>query len=70
MAGLIDGLWTADLLGSDARDRLRQIDTPTLESVLVRCTKVAAITVSRARANTPTLAELGSARGAPPAGVP
>jgi len=61
MGALIDGLWTADLLGADARDRLRAIDRPTVERVLVRCAQVAAITVSRAGANPPTSAELGEA---------
>lgn len=61
MAALIDGLWSADLLGADARERLRAIDRPTVERVLVRCAQVAAITVSRAGANPPTRAELGEA---------
>ncbi|HEY0186558.1 MAG TPA: carbohydrate kinase [Cellulomonas sp.] len=58
MAGLIDGLWTADLLGAPARDRLRAIDAPTVERVLTRCARIAAITVSRAGANPPTTADL------------
>lgn len=61
MAGLIDGLWRADLLGAAARDRLRAIDTGTLKKVLSRCATIAAITVSRAGANPPTAAELGDA---------
>lgn len=59
MAALVDGLWGADLLGADARERLRAIDRPTVERVLVRCAVVAAITVSRAGANPPTSADLG-----------
>lgn len=61
MGALVDGLWAADLLGAAARDRLRAIDRPTVERVLVRCAQVAAITVSRAGANPPTSAELGEA---------
>ncbi|MET0435203.1 MAG: carbohydrate kinase [Cellulomonas sp.] len=61
MGALIDGLWTADLLGAAARDRLRAIDRPTVERVLVRCARVAAITVSRSGANPPTSADLGEA---------
>lgn len=61
MGALIDGLWTADLLGAAARDRLRAIDRPTVEHVLVRCARVAAITVSRSGANPPTSADLGEA---------
>lgn len=61
MGALIDGLWTADLLGADRREALRAIDRPTVERVLVRCAQVAAITVSRAGANPPTSAELGEA---------
>lgn len=61
MAALVDGLWGADLLGAGARDRLRAIDRPTVERVLVRCAAVAAITVSRAGANPPTRADLGEA---------
>lgn len=59
MAGLVDGLWTAGLLGADARDRLRAVDVATVERVLARCVAIAAITVSRAGANPPTSAELG-----------
>jgi fructokinase len=59
MSGLIDGLWTAGLLGADARDRLHAIDAATVEDVLARCVRIAAITVSRPGANPPTSAELG-----------
>jgi fructokinase len=61
MAGLIDGLWSAGLLGGDAQERLRAVDVRTLEQVLSRCVAIAAITVSRAGANPPTSAELGEA---------
>jgi fructokinase len=61
MAGLIDGLWSAGLLGADAREQLHAVDRATVERVLVRCAAIAAITVSRAGANPPTSAELGEA---------
>jgi fructokinase len=59
MSGLIDGLWSADLLGGARRADLRQVDATTLESVLARCVRIAGITVSRAGANPPRSAELG-----------
>lgn len=58
MSGLIDGLWSAGLIGADRRDALRAIDLETVQEVLVRCVRIAAITVSRAGANPPTAAEL------------
>jgi fructokinase len=61
MAGLIDGLWSAGLLGAGAREQLHAVDRATVERVLVRCAAIAAITVSRAGANPPTSAELGEA---------
>jgi fructokinase len=61
MGALIDSLWSADLLGADRREALRAIDRPTVERVLVRCARVAAITVSRPGANPPTSADLGEA---------
>ena len=68
MSGLIDGLWTAGLLGGARRAALRAIDVRTLEAVLTRCVEIAAITVSRAGANPPRLAELGEAGPGTPAG--
>jgi fructokinase len=58
MGGLIDGLWSAGLLGADRRDDLRAADDATLLRVLERCARIAAITVSRPGANPPRLAEL------------
>ncbi len=60
MAGLIDGLWRAGLLGPDARATLRTVDETTLRSVLERCAVIAAITVSRPGANPPTAAEVAA----------
>ncbi|MFF1529836.1 carbohydrate kinase [Cellulomonas sp. NPDC058312] len=58
MAGLIDGLWSAALLGADARTRIAAADRGTIEQILTRCVRIAAITVSRPGANPPTAADL------------
>ena len=60
MAGLIDGLWAAGLLGADQRAALRCISDATVREVVERCVRIAAITVSRPGADPPTRAELGS----------
>jgi fructokinase len=59
MGGLIDGLWSAGLLGAHRREALADVDAATVERVLARCVQIAAITVSRPGANPPTSAELG-----------
>lgn len=58
MAGLVDGLWSAGLLGADRRDALQDVATSTVEEVLARCARIAAITVSRRGANPPRTDEL------------
>lgn len=58
MGGLIDGLWTAGLLGGASREALGAVQEATLRTILERCARIAAITVSRAGANPPTSAEL------------
>lgn len=58
MGGLVDGLWSAGLLGAQRREALRAVDAETLTAVLTRCTRIAAITVSRPGADPPTSAEL------------
>jgi fructokinase len=58
MGGLIDGLWSAGLLGADRRAALRAAGPDVVEQVLVRCARIAAITVSRPGANPPTTADL------------
>ena len=58
MGGLIDGLWSAGLLGADRRQALADVDAATVQSVLERCARIAAITVSRSGANPPRLPEL------------
>ncbi|WP_127129719.1 carbohydrate kinase [Georgenia sp. SYP-B2076] len=57
-AGLIDGLWSAGLLGAAHREALRDIEAGTLQRVLDEASHIAAITVSRAGANPPSRAEL------------
>ncbi|NYI42291.1 carbohydrate kinase family protein [Demequina lutea] len=59
MSGLIDGLWSAELLGGHRRDALRAIDLPQVTQILQRCARIAGITVSRSGANPPTRTELG-----------
>jgi len=58
MGGLIDGLWSAGLLGGARRGELHAASDATWADVLTRCARIAAITVSRAGANPPTTAEL------------
>ncbi|WP_154795329.1 carbohydrate kinase family protein [Occultella kanbiaonis] len=58
MGGLIDGLWTAGLLGAGRRQALHAIDADTLRAVMEHAGAIAAITVSRAGANPPNRNEL------------
>jgi fructokinase len=58
MGGLIDGLWSAGLLGGERRHDLHEIDRETLTAILERCARIAAITVSRPGANPPGSTEL------------
>ena len=58
MSGLIDGLWSAGLLGAARRDALHDVSGETVEALLTRCARIAAITVSRAGANPPRADEL------------
>jgi len=58
MGGLIDGLWSAGLLGGDRRASLHSAGAEVWVEVLTRCARIAAITVSRPGANPPTRAEL------------
>lgn len=60
MSALIDGLWSADLLGAERRTALRDAPDTTWQSVLTRCADVAAVTVSRPGADPPRAAELDS----------
>lgn len=58
MGGLIDGLWTAGLLGAKRREDLASAPAAVVSAVLERCARIAAITVSRAGANPPSSEEL------------
>lgn len=58
MGALVDGLWTADLLGGDRREALRSVTPEALTRVLERCAQVASVTVSRPGADPPRAAEL------------
>lgn len=58
MAGLLDGLWSAELLGADRREQLHQIDATTAREAMAHAAQIAAIVVSRAGANPPTRSEL------------
>ncbi len=61
MAGLLDGLWDAGLLGHEARPALRRVDLDTVRRVLEHAARVAAVTVSRPGADPPRRAELAGA---------
>jgi fructokinase len=63
MSGLVDGLWSAGLLGASHRIALGGAGADVLGPVLERCARIAAITVSRPGANPPTAAELDRAAG-------
>lgn len=58
MGGLIDGLWSADLLGGERRAALHAASADAVRAVLDRCVRIAAITVSRPGANPPSAEEL------------
>lgn len=57
-SGLLDALWTADLLGASRRERLREIDPSALHAAMQWSVHNAAITVSRAGANPPRRSEV------------
>jgi fructokinase len=55
--GLLDALWTLGFLGAEQRERLREIGTGDLESVLRTAAVTSALTVARAGADLPTRAQ-------------
>jgi fructokinase len=61
MAGLLDALAAADLLGVERRDALHGITPARLEAAARRATRVAALTCARPGADPPTRAELAAA---------
>jgi fructokinase len=58
MTGLIDALWSLNLLGGDRRADLARIGVDTLEGVLGAATLASAVTVARAGADLPDRAAL------------
>lgn len=64
MSGLIDALWTANLLGLERREGLRAIDEETLATTIEWAAHCAALTVSRAGANPPRRKEVLDSIGA------
>ncbi|TPG35672.1 carbohydrate kinase family protein [Mycolicibacterium hodleri] len=58
MTGLIDALWSLELLGGDRRAALSHIDVDALEGVLQAATLASAVTVARAGADLPDRAAL------------
>ncbi|HYO01789.1 MAG TPA: carbohydrate kinase [Mycobacterium sp.] len=58
MTGLIDALWSLDLLGGDRRAALARIDVDTLKGVLGAAALASAVTVARAGADLPDRAAL------------
>lgn len=58
MTGLIDALWSMDLLGGDRRGALARIDIDAVEEVLGAATHASAVTVARAGADLPDRAAL------------
>ncbi|MBD7919186.1 carbohydrate kinase [Cellulomonas sp. Sa3CUA2] len=64
MGGLVDGLWSAGLLGAGRRAALHDADPSVLQELLERCARIAAITVSRPGADPPRRAEVDDAPAA------
>ena len=60
MTGLVDALWTHDLLGAPRRADLAGVDTDTLTATVRAATLCAAVTVTRAGADLPDRAALES----------
>ncbi|MCV7280740.1 carbohydrate kinase [Mycolicibacterium flavescens] len=63
MAGLIDALWSLDLLGAQRRRDLARIDTATLTEVVRTAALSSALTVARPGAQLPDRATRDAARG-------
>lgn len=58
MTGLIDALWSMDLLGGDRREELARIGVEAVKEVLGAATHASAVTVARAGADLPDRAAL------------
>ncbi|BBX20396.1 carbohydrate kinase [Mycolicibacterium duvalii] len=63
MTGLIDALWSMDLLGAQRRDRLAAIGTADLTTAVRAATVASALTVMRAGADLPDRVSLDEAAG-------
>jgi fructokinase len=61
MTGLIDALWSLDLLGAERRSALREIDADRLRGVLGNATLCSALTVAKAGADLPDRATRNAA---------
>ncbi|MEU5841931.1 carbohydrate kinase [Rhodococcus sp. NPDC047139] len=61
-AGLLDGLWSFGFVGIERQERLRDIGTAELRAALETAAWTSALTVARAGADLPTLAERVAAR--------
>lgn len=59
MGGLIDALWRRGLVGSKARDLIRDLSTDELAAIIADASEVADIVVQRRGANPPWAHELG-----------
>ena len=57
-SGLIDALWTADLLGASRREKLHAVSEEQLRTAMKWAARVAAITVARPGADPPRRKEL------------
>jgi fructokinase len=57
-AGLLDALWSLDLLGADRREDLRALSAEGWQAPLAWAARCAAVTVSRPGADPPRRAEL------------
>lgn len=63
MSGLLDALWSRDLLGASRRQDLRRIEAQNLRSTIEWAVHCAAVTVSRAGANPPRRTEVQESIG-------
>jgi fructokinase len=61
MVGLIDALWTFDLLGAERHGELRRIELDTVQAALRAATLSSALTVARAGADLPDRAAVDAA---------
>ncbi len=58
-AGMIDALWSRDLLGADRREQLHDVPRDVVVDVMAQAARVAAVAVGRPGADPPYRSELG-----------